>query len=270
MTRIASLFFLLTLMSAGAIALPRDEPVPGGVAVIPVPDGTTSARFQGSRVMLQPDNGKLYAVVGIPLGMSPGGHILDLGKKKIRFTVNPKAYKEQRLTIANKRQVNPLPEDLKRIHRESRILDKAFGRFDTAMAVHDQFVLPADGPISSPFGMRRILNGQPRSPHSGIDIAAPWGAPIRATAAGRVLVTGNYFFDGKTVLLDHGQGLVTVYCHMSKILVKPGQKVKAGEVIGKVGKTGRVTGPNLHWGVSLNDARVNPWLFMKAPPPADQ
>lgn len=270
MTRIASYFCLLMLLSAGAVALPRDEPVPGGVAVIPVPDGTTNARFRGSRVMLQSDSGKTYAVIGIPLGMSPGGHILDLGKQKIRFTVQPKAYKVQRLTIANKRQVNPLPEDLKRIHRESRILDRAFERFDTAMPVHDQFVLPADGPVSSPFGMRRILNGEPRAPHSGIDIAAPMGAPIRAMAAGKVLVTGNYFFDGKTVLLDHGQGLVTVYCHMSKILVKPGQTVSANEVIGKVGKTGRVTGPNLHFGVSLNDARVNPWLFMKTPPPADQ
>ena len=258
----------LMLFCARAMALPTSEPVPGGVAVLPVPAGTPSATFDGHPVMLLKANGKEYAVVGIPLRMKPGQHSISLPHANIDFTVKPKKYKVQRLTIKNKRQVNPLPSDLRRIHRESRVLGRAFTSFDTSMPVHDRFILPAKGPISSPFGMRRVLNGEPRSPHSGIDIAAPFGAPIRAAAAGKVLVTGDYFFDGKSVLLDHGQGLVTVYCHMSKILVKPGEVVKRGQKIGEVGKTGRVTGPNLHWGVSLNNARVNPWLFMANNPTA--
>ncbi|VAW79063.1 Peptidase, M23/M37 family, partial [hydrothermal vent metagenome] len=130
-----------------------------------------------------------------------------------------------------------------------------------------RFVLPVHGPVSSPFGLRRYFNEQPRKPHSGLDLAAAEGTPIRAPAAGHISGTGDYFFNGNTVFIDHGQGLVTMYCHMSRIDVKPGQQVAAGETIGAVGQTGRVTGPHLHWGVSLNDARINPMLFLDEAPP---
>lgn len=270
MTRKLSLIAAMILWTGEAFALPIAEPVPGGVAVLEVPVSTTLAKFEGRRVMLQTEKGKKYAIVGIPLATKPGKHALQVGASSVSFIVKPKTYPVQRLTIKNKREVNPLPRDLKRIHRESKVIDRAFNRFDTGMAVHDRFTLPAKGPISSPFGMRRVLNGQPRAPHSGIDIAAPYGAPIHAAAAGKVLATGNYFFDGNTIILDHGQGLATVYCHLSKILVTKGQMVKAGQKIGEVGRTGRVTGPNLHWGVSLNDARVDPWLFIPSIPTASR
>lgn len=251
-------------LCAQATALPVNEPVPGGIAVIEVPDATTTATFEGRPVMLLTENGKRYAVIGIPLSTKPGSHDVSIGASTRHFTVMSKIYRTQRLTIANKRQVNPLAGDLKRIRKESREMDAAFAHFDRSLPVHTAFSLPATGPISSPFGMRRILNGEPRKPHSGLDIAAPYGAPIHAPASGRVVAVGNYFFNGKTILLDHGQGLVTMYCHMSEIAVKRGQVVKAGDILGEVGKTGRVTGPNLHWGVSLNDARVDPNLFLKA------
>jgi murein DD-endopeptidase MepM/ murein hydrolase activator NlpD len=122
--------------------------------------------------------------------------------------------------------------------------------------------LPVTAPVSSPFGLRRFFNEQPRKPHSGLDLAAAEGTPISAPASGKITDTGDFFFNGNTVFIDHGQGLVTMYCHLSKIDVEPGQTVNTGDIIGAVGKTGRVTGAHLHWSVSLNNTRIDPTLFL--------
>ena len=151
---------------------------------------------------------------------------------------------------------------MERITRERAEMDTAFNHFRPVKRPDTDFDLPTEGIVSSSFGLRRILNDQPRSPHSGLDIAASEGTRIRSPAAGIIVATGDYFFNGNTVLIDHGQGLITMYCHMSSIRVEVGQAVNKGQYIGDVGKTGRVTGAHLHWGVSLNNARVNPGLFL--------
>ena len=264
---------LLVMAPAHAVQL-DSTPVPGGIAVIALPDHVVpaSARYRDRQVLVTEVDGVPTAIIGLSLGTKPGRHFLharDAGGAalKIAFKVEGKAYKEQRITIKDKRKVNPEKRDMERITREKAIIRQALRHWSDTDAVDLSFEYPVDGPMSSPFGLRRFFNEQPRRPHSGLDIAAPEGTPIRAPAAGTVIEAGDYFFNGKTVFIDHGQGLVTMYCHMSAIDLEPGTAVRSGDVIGRIGMTGRVTGPHLHWGVSLNDARVDPLLFL---PPAEQ
>lgn len=263
--RFFTALLLLGLSPLHAALPPHSAAVPGGVTVVDLgaAAGTAPvAHYQKKRVMVVEADGRWQAVVGIPLSAEPGRHQLKLkGRKPAAFQVTAKNYAEQRITIKDKRKVNPHQQDLKRIRAERGRINSALRQWTPQDTVETRFSLPVAGELSSPFGLRRYFNEQPRKPHSGIDIAAPEGTPIHAPAAGKTIERGDFFFNGNTVFIDHGQGLVTMYCHMSRIAVKPGQSVQQGEVIGAVGMTGRVTGPHLHWGVSLNDARVDPTLF---------
>jgi murein DD-endopeptidase MepM/ murein hydrolase activator NlpD len=158
--------------------------------------------------------------------------------------------------------VEPSVEDLARIARETEIIRRVFTTWTDRPLTSLQFAAPARGRLSSVFGLRRYFNDQPRQPHSGIDIAGPVGTPVTAPHAGIVVNTGEYFFNGKTVFIDHGQGLISMFNHLSRITVRRGARVGAGEKIGEIGMTGRVTGPHLHWTVSLNNSRVDPALFL--------
>ena len=252
-----------------AHALPRHDPVPGGVAVLALPtafDAHAEARFAGRPVLTVPTPDGWRAIVGLPLGQTPGPAALQLRfadghTQNVGFQVLAREYPVQRLTITDQDKVTPSAASLKRIQREQVEILAAF-RHRSAGAPALSFALPAAGPLSSNFGLRRVINGEPRSPHSGIDIAAPAGAPVLAPAPGRVLRVGDYFFTGNTVFVDHGAGLVTLYCHLSKVAVRQGQVLDTGDAIGAVGSTGRATGPHLHWALSLNDARVDPRLFL--------
>ncbi|MDH3642504.1 MAG: M23 family metallopeptidase [Gammaproteobacteria bacterium] len=244
--------------------------VPGGLyAYSRVPDGASVV--YADRAVLVMDN---TALVGIPISAEPGNHFLQVidatgTNARHDFVVVAKQYPEQRLTIANKRMVNPEPRDLERIRGESSAMRQQYLSFSTFAASTTAaslrpFLKPVAGITSSPFGRRRILNDQPRNPHSGLDIAAAQGTRVAAPAPGAVSLTGDFFFNGKTVFLDHGQGLITMYCHLSEIGVAEGTVVARGDTIGLVGATGRATGPHLHWSVSLNGYRVDPEQVISA------
>lgn len=268
-----SLLALLLLILQNAVQaadLPENLSVPGGVAVIKLNTNNTptKAYFMKKRVMLQQNAQSWYAMVGLPLSLKPGQYKLAYHTKQGNhtqpFTVNDKEYATQHLQIKDKRKVNPTEEDLKRIAKEKQIINSALATWRATTQVGLNFELPVEGRFSSPFGLRRFFNGQARNPHSGLDIAADEGTPIKAPSSAVVVATGDFFFNGNTVFLDHGQGLVTMFCHLSRIDVKPGDHIDRGQIIGAVGKTGRVTGPHLHWSVSLNDTRVEPRVFLPA------
>ncbi len=263
---------VLALAIAGpAFALPENTPVPGGVAVIdlgPARQPPPTARRGEQSLAVVEDRGRWFALLGIPLDTVPGDTEISVFSGSTVTTrnvaVRGKTYPEQRLTIKDKRKVDPDPEDLARIAREREITDAIKRRFSADMPPTD-FALPASGPLSSRFGLRRIFNGQPRNPHAGLDVSVGTGAPVKAPAAGVVANTGDYFFNGNTVFIDHGQGLITAYMHLSRIDVRSGQTVKKGEILGAVGSTGRVTGPHLHWAVILNNTPIDPELFLIRP-----
>lgn len=265
---IIALLLMSTALSAAS--LPRESAVPGGIALVDLGSNSGAmpqASFQGNRVMVQHHEGHWWAVVGLPLATQPGKQsvkVSEAGGKahSIDFFVEDKSYTEQRLTLKNKKMVDPDPEDVKRIAREQKLSREAFAQWSDKEEVPLQFSTPVTGRLSSPFGLRRFFNDQARAPHSGLDIAAPQGTPVLAPAAGTVIETGEYYFNGNSVFIDHGQGLVSMYCHLETIKVKKGDKIAQGELVATVGMTGRATGPHLHWSVSLNNARIDPSLFL--------
>lgn len=267
-----ALLWLALPGSVLAASLPQANPVPGGIAIVPLAadgDAAPRASFGGERVMIVREGGRWNAVVGLPLTLAAGEHQLALegpanAGRTVAFTVLPKEYAAQHITLKDRRMVEPGPKELERIERETGIIQHAFHAWTEIPDPPLAFDLPARGRLSSPFGLRRFFNNQPRQPHSGLDIAAAAGTSVVAPAPGTVVEIGNYFFSGKTVFLDHGQGLVTMYNHLSRVSVKKGQRVERGRKIGEIGATGRVTGPHLHWTVSLNNARVDPSLFLHA------
>ncbi|MGL4230155.1 MAG: peptidoglycan DD-metalloendopeptidase family protein [Casimicrobium sp.] len=253
---------------AHATNLPKDLRVPGGVAVIevaPVESPRPSATRDGARVWVAKGTTHWMAIVGLPLATAPGDHSIDVtrdGKSdSIAFRVKPKKYAVQTLRL-NKAMVDPPPEVMARIERESAHLKTVRNRWRDSDTTNARFILPANGRLSSRFGVARVLNGKPRAPHAGLDVAVGTGTPIVASGDGIVIDADDYYYCGKTMFVDHGNGLITMHCHLSEFVAKVGDHVKQGERIALSGGTGRATGPHLHWSVYLNGVSVEPELFI--------
>ncbi|WP_394753398.1 peptidoglycan DD-metalloendopeptidase family protein [Crenothrix sp.] len=254
---------------ASAVSLPDPLAVPGGIVHIPLGDAKLpmpQVFYQNHRVLVTQQNFKWLALVGIPLDATLGQQNITIktpkGDTPISFQIMDKKYPAQYLKIKNKRMVNPNAADEKRISDDRIILNKALSTWTEQATVDTDFIPPVEGRLSSLFGLKRFFNKQAKDPHGGLDIAASAGTPIKAPATARVIDTGNFYYNGNTVLLDHGQGLISGYFHMTEIHVKPGQQLKQGDILGTVGKTGRVTGPHLHWNIYLNNTKIDPALFI--------
>jgi len=254
------------VIAGDASAALEHSPWPGGIAVIelgPAAAPAPAVTFNDRPVLVMQREQRWHAVVGIPLDTAPGEATVRVGERDVAFDVVEHAYREQRLTVKKKGHVTPDPLQLERIGKERKIIDAALGNFRGIETDDVTLAAPVEGRRSGSFGLRRFFNDQPRSPHKGMDIAAAAGTPIAAPRAGIVTATGDYFFNGNTVIVDHGQGYVTMYCHLSEIAVTEGQALAVGEIIGAVGATGRVTGPHLHFGTYLNGTAVDPELLLQ-------
>ncbi len=269
---------LLLLTAAGwhgglaAQPLPQVRLAPGGVAVLDLGPAAEApqVRQAGVPVMVTGSPAGWTAVVGIALDAKPGDVPLQVKaasgtESTLSFHIGPFRYAEQRLTVAPG-QVDLSAENLARHQREREHQAGMIATFSEPAPAALRMQAPVAGPRSGSFGLRRIFNGQPRAPHSGMDIAAASGTPVRAPLAGRVIDTGDYFFNGRTVWIDHGAGLLSMVCHLSAVEVAVGDRLAAGQAVGAVGATGRATGPHLHWSLSLNRVMVDPALFLAADP----
>ena len=263
------LLLLIWLPTGSSLAAPIQSKVPGGVAIIDLgkSDKTPHFKFRDKSVLVTTLDDHLVAIVGIPLSLKPGEYYIsghwddEPALQKRFFTITDKQYSTQHINIKDDRKVNPYASDMDRILLEQKRQVKAKNNY-TSTTVEVDFLQPVQGIMTGSFGRRRIFNGQARRPHSGMDIAANEGVSVLAPAKGTVIELGDFFFSGNLIYLDHGQGMISMFAHLSEIDVEIGQYIEKGQVIGKVGATGRVTGPHLHWSLGLNGTWVNPSLFL--------
>jgi hypothetical protein len=210
------------------------------------------------------------AFLGLDLGMKGGKYVMVISllfqdgrhqNLQREILIQEKEFPTKKLWVKQE-YVTPPPDVLDRIQWESQLLGQIYDIFSPQWLGEGPFIIPSDGEVNPNFGERRVFNEEPRSPHSGVDISSPQGAPVRASNSGHVVLAKNLYFAGNTVIIDHGLGVFTSYLHFSRILAKKGDRVRKGDIIGEIGATGRVTGPHLHWGVKVSGSRVDPFSLL--------
>ncbi|MFU8833239.1 MAG: M23 family metallopeptidase [Wenzhouxiangella sp.] len=262
-----TLFWLLAVGAHAQVTLDGD-PIQGGLISGQAPAGSR-VEFDGQQVMVSDQGHFLIAfdrdgtaarqlTVKMPDGQS----------WQQRLVPAEREFDIQRIDGLPPEQVTPPPEVLERIRNDAALTNRARLRRDERTDWVDGWIWPATGRISGVYGSQRILNGEPRNPHWGLDIAAPTGTPVKAPAGGIVsLAHTDLYFSGGTIFIDHGHGLVSAFLHLSEILVEESQRVEQGDLIGRIGATGRATGPHLDWRINLGSTRIDPALLL---PPMDQ
>ena len=244
------------------------DPLPvrqGGLGILDTQlQNLDSAAIAGLKLPIT-DEG--LVLVPVQMDTEPGRHWVTLKQadgRETRWSIEVQAhsYREERLQISNQRLVDPDPEDLARYTGEAALQKTVYESFSELAELPFPMSRPTQGKRSSEFGVRRFFNDQPRSPHSGLDLAGPTGTPISAPAAGTIALTGDFFFSGNLVMIDHGAGIISMLGHMSEVLVEKGQRIERGDIVGKVGATGRVTGPHVHWTLSIGGVRVDPEIAL--------
>lgn len=266
----ALLVALLLCTPAHAGTLTLDGPLEqGGLMHGKTEPGATVA-LDGRALRVAPDGSFIFGFGrDAPAAAKLEAVFADGTHEERDLAVAARTYDVQRINGLPQEQVSPDPKVMERLKREQVIINKARAVDSDLLSFERAFVWPAVGPISGVYGSQRILNGEPRAPHGGLDIAAPRGSPIVAAAAGTVtMAEHDLFFTGGTVIIDHGYGLATTYQHMDSVAVTVGQSVAAGETIGTVGATGRVTGPHLHLGLNWYEVRLDPALALGPMPTA--
>jgi len=215
-------------------------------------------------------NHRLFAFVSLDLGLEPGFYTLTVFIKRLiggwesvqkRLIIPVKEFPQIKLWVDEK-FITPPPEFRERIAWEAELIRVIYGIYTPQWLGEGRFIFPAPGNARTNFGQRRLFNNYHRSSHKGVDVASPYGSSIIASNSGRVVLARDLYYAGKAVIIDHGIGVFSFYCHFSKILVKRGDFVRRGDVIGKVGATGRVTGPHLHWAVSVAGKSVDPFSLL--------
>ncbi|MCK5681889.1 M23 family metallopeptidase [bacterium] len=226
-----------------------------------------SMTFCQRKFQLEPIDGGWRGVAAVPLGTVAGTYELSINSQVgielvLAVAVDSHDYGEQRLTVKKEMATPMRPENLKRIKQNRRDLEIAYGASAAQFLSGSEFVAPLTTEFTSPFGTRRLLNGKGKSPHGGVDFKAAIGVPVGASARGRVVLAEELYYSGKIVIIDHGLSVFTLYMHLSEIECSSGDEVDAGQIIGKSGKSGRVTGPHLHWGVKIAGVFVDPLRFV--------
>ncbi len=274
-----STLFMVAQVAAGASKLigPTEPVAQGEVVKVLLKGPKDGSRVKGSWLgqpleFFKLEEEEYTSLVGVDLRLNPGIYPLEvqvdspgtsLHAYRTTIEVVKKDYGVQRLTLPED-MVSLDPATLKRVRKEGAEFRKLWDLHTPKRYWYANFVRPVPGKLTTTFGLRRILNGEPRSPHSGVDLRAAVGEPVRAANHGRIVLVGEFFFHGKAVVIDHGWGLYTMYFHLSKVNVSPGDLVGKNYVIGLAGSTGRATGPHLHWGVRLGGARVDPFSLLQA------